>query len=105
VSGVYFVYFLRDADGTPVYIGRSCNVAARIRAHASDATHPYNPEAARKAAWFCDVRSVDMVGPLTHREACRREREEVERHQPRGNRMFTEAHGWHGRLKLSGGAA
>lgn len=80
----YFVYFLRDAEGSVVYVGRSCNVAQRLRAHISDASWQ---EA--KAAWLWGVRSVDMVGPFTWDEAVARERAEIERHQPRGNVALT----------------
>lgn len=72
----YFVYFLRDANGAPVYIGRSCNVAARIKAHAAN-------------DWITEVRSVDMTGPYTWREACDEERRQIEAHQPRANRDLT----------------
>lgn len=85
----YFVYFLRDASGAALYIGRSCNVAQRIRAHVSDATHPFDPAKAAKAEWLREVRSVDMVGPFTWRESIDRERAEIEKHQPRGNIALT----------------
>lgn len=86
----YFVYFLCDADGIPVYIGRSCNVPQRIRAHhakASSLTEGWDTYRARD--WFFDVRSVDMVGPFNWRDVVKRERAEIERHQPRGNRDLT----------------
>ena len=85
----YFVYRLHDGSGQVLYVGRSCNVAARIRAHHSDATHQFSEEAARKALWFADVRSVTMVGPFTWDGAVVRERDEIERLQPTGNRDFT----------------
>lgn len=81
----YFVYFLLDENGIPVYIGRSCNVANRIRAHTSDALHPDTPGRARKAEWLPLVRSVTMVGPFTWDDSVSRERAEIERHQPQGN--------------------
>jgi len=85
----YFVYSLLDAEGAPVYIGRSCNVANRIRAHYSDATHPNDPNAAVKAEWLRDVRSLSMVGPFTWGGAVAEERRQIERSQPRGNRDLT----------------
>lgn len=84
----YFVYFLRDADGVPVYIGRSCDVAARIRAHHANIDHPGIPED-RRTTWLLDCRSVSMLGPFTWDEAVARERAEIERHQPRANRDLT----------------
>lgn len=84
----YFVYTLTDEGGTPVYIGRSCNVAARLRAHHSNATHPHSPTRAR-AAWLFDVRGVSMVGPFTWDGAVAEERRQIERSQPRGNISLT----------------
>jgi predicted GIY-YIG superfamily endonuclease len=69
----YFVYTLSDAAGAPVYIGRSCNVAQRIRAHAS-------------TDWIADVRDVSMVGPFTWDEACAEEYRQIRAKLPRENR-------------------
>jgi predicted GIY-YIG superfamily endonuclease len=69
----YFVYTLSDAAGTPIYVGRSCNVAGRIRAHAS-------------TAWISDVRDVSMVGPFTWDEACAEEFRQIRTKLPRENR-------------------
>jgi GIY-YIG catalytic domain len=96
----YMVYRLHDAAGTPVYIGRSCNVPGRIRAHYANAQSS-NPEIRERAAWIFDVRRVSMVGPFTWKEAVRVERAEIEAHRPRGNRALTRAHGW--RPKSEGG--
>lgn len=86
----YFVYFLRDAQGIPIYIGRSCNVAARIRAHYGKASAKFEgADPYRARDWLFDVRSVSLVGPFTWDGAKERERAEIERHQPRGNREFT----------------
>lgn len=85
----YFVYFLRDVQGEALYVGRSCNVAGRIRAHYSDATHQFDAVKASKALWFVDVRSVDMVGPFLWTEAVAVEREHIERLQPVGNIALT----------------
>lgn len=74
----HFVYRLHDAAGAPVYIGRSVDVAARIRAH-HDAGK----------AWLLDVRSVSMIGPMTWDEAVATERQEIAAFQPRGNIALT----------------
>lgn len=84
----YFVYTLSDACGVPVYIGRSCNVAARLRGHHSNATHSDELTRAR-TAWLFDVRSVSMVGPFTWDEAVAEERRQIEVEQPRGNTSLT----------------
>lgn len=97
----YMVYRLHDESGEALYIGRSCNVAQRIRAHIADATHP-SPELNHKADWIRRVVRVSMLGPFTWGEACRVERAEIEAHQPIGNRQFTKAHGFRP-LKEGGG--
>lgn len=84
----YFVYFLRDAGGTPIYIGRSSGVAARIKAHHSTIDHSGVPEDL-KARWLLDVRSVDLMGPFTWDEAVAEERRQIGLNQPRGNRQLT----------------
>lgn len=84
----YFVYRLNGADGSPVYIGRSCNVAARLRAHYGNATHPVEATA-KKAAWLFDARSVSMTGPYTWDQAVREERRQIEAHEPPGNVALT----------------
>lgn len=81
----YFIYFLLDGDGVPVYIGRSCNVAARIRAHHATIAHP----GMRSAIWLHECCSVTMIGPFSWDEAVARERVEIEQWQPRGNRALT----------------
>lgn len=88
----YFVYQLRDEQGTPIYVGRSCDVAARLRSHYSKLTHRF--ENTPRPTWLVDARSVAMVGPYTWDEACRVERAQIEAYQPRGNRMHTKAHGY-----------
>lgn len=86
----YFVYFLCDSAGKAIYVGRSCDVPARIRAHHGEASATSEPyDRYRKRDWFFDVRSVSMVGPFTWDDAVRRERAEIELHQPRGNRDMT----------------
>lgn len=82
-----FIYRLHDAEGTVLYVGRSCNVAHRIRAHVSEACHE-GPKALRKALWLGDVRSVSMFGPFSWDDAVREERAEIERLMPYGNVQF-----------------
>lgn len=81
----YFVYTLSADDGEPLYVGRSCNVAERLRAHISDATSTWAPNAF-KATWVPDVRHVTMDGPFTWKQACREEYRQIQEKQPRGNR-------------------
>lgn len=86
----YFVYELRGADDRPLYVGRSCNVAARLRSHHASATATYGQAfELAKREWLFDVRSVAMEGPFTWDAAVARERSSIERHQPRGNRAMT----------------
>lgn len=83
----FMVYRLLDATGTPLYVGRSCDVRKRIKAHHAEASAPdVAHDRYRKRDWFFDVRDVSMRGPFTWEEAVRVEREEIERHQPLGNR-------------------
>jgi predicted GIY-YIG superfamily endonuclease len=82
----YFVYTLTDADGDPVYVGRSCNVGERIRAHYSETENPYTAAGKAKAIWLPDVRSVSMVGPFTWDEAVKEEGRQIRSKRPRGNR-------------------
>lgn len=89
----YFVYRLHDAEERIVYIGRSCDVRQRLRAHYGNATSKFNGSAER-TSWLFACRRVSMVGPFTWEEACKVERREIEAHQPRGNRQHTRAHGW-----------
>lgn len=72
----YFVYTLTDEHDRPVYVGRSCDVPARIKAHAG-------------RPWLDEVRSVSLTGPFTWDEAVRVERDTIEREQPRGNVALT----------------
>lgn len=74
----HFVYRLHSADGGVVYVGRSCDVAKRIRAH----------KYAEKE-WLTDVRSVTMFGPMSWDEAVAAERREIARLQPPGNIALT----------------
>lgn len=81
-----FVYFLLDAHGAPLYIGRSSNVRSRIRKHYGEASAEVEThDIYRKRDWFFQVRSVSLLGPFNWDEAIKRERAEIERHQPIGN--------------------
>lgn len=84
------VYRLHAEDGTVLYVGRSCNVRNRIKAHHGEASSQYpGADIYDKRAWFFGVRRVSMVGPYTWDEAVQAERREIERLQPRGNRDMT----------------
>lgn len=85
----YMVYRLHDEAGEIVYVGRSCDVTQRLRAHHAEASGNPDPRRNRKASWFFRVRRVSMRGPYTWDEACRVEREEIEAHQPVGNIALT----------------
>lgn len=85
----FFVYFLSDEAGEVLYIGRSVNVANRLRGHLSDASNPDTKEAPRKAMWFADVRKVDVIGPFDWAEAVAQERQIIEDRQPFGNIALT----------------
>lgn len=89
----YFVYMALDAEGRALYIGRSCNVRQRLLAHHANLSHCGVTEEL-KPKWLLDTRSLSLVGPFTWRKACDEERRLIEEHQPRGNRMFTKAHGY-----------
>lgn len=89
----YFVYTVSDADGVPLYIGRSCNVRQRLMAHHGNLSHCGVPDEL-KPKWLLEARSVSLVGPFAWRKACDEERRLIELHQPRGNRQFTKAHGF-----------
>lgn len=81
----FFVYFLSDARGELLYIGRSCQPVQRLKDHIAEASNPDTMEALRKALWIADVRRVDMVGPFHFGEAAIRERELIRFAQPYGN--------------------
>jgi excinuclease UvrABC nuclease subunit len=81
----YYVYFLSDAAGAVIYVGRSQNVAKRLIGHYSDASNPDTVEAPRKALWLMDVRTVSMIGPFAWDQAVAEERRHIEQLQPFGN--------------------
>lgn len=72
----YFVYRLADETGAAVYIGRSCDVRNRIKAHGD-------------TEWIQQVRSVSLVGPLAWDAAVAEERRQIEREQPWANKDLT----------------
>lgn len=75
----FYLYSLTDADGEPVYIGRSCDPVARLRAHHSSG-----------AWWTPEVVGMDVWGPYTWGRAVEVEAEVIRRERPRGNRMYVE---------------
>lgn len=83
----YFVYFLNDANGNAVYIGRSIDPEARFRAHRSNQGHPM--QSIDTSAWFGDVDHMETIGPFPWDEAVAVEREEIGKHQPPANRDLT----------------
>lgn len=89
-----FVYYLLGADGAALYVGRSSDVVRRIGQHNRHAEQPENPIYGGKAAWFFDVRSVSMVGPMSWAQAIVLERQEITRLQPRGNVRHTRRDSW-----------
>lgn len=90
-----FVYRLHDARGAVLYVGLSKNVPGRIKNHVRDAERGHF----LKSQWVPRVRSLTMLGPFTWLDAVERERDEIERLQPEGNRMFTKRYGWRPRTE------
>lgn len=101
----FFIYFLSSASGELLYIGRSCQPVARIKAHIADASSPDTMEAPRKALWLMDVAHVDMIGPFFFGEAELRERELIKFAQPHGNIALTNRWGRRGPQAKSRAAA
>lgn len=89
VAQRYFLYVLSDAKGEVLYVGRSADVAARLRNHYYEASNPDTTQSLPKALWLMDVRRVDMAGPFTWDEAVTRERHLIEQEQPPGNVVHT----------------
>lgn len=73
----YFVYWLFDSEGHCIYIGRSCDVRARLKVHHAGTD------------WFEQVRGLEMEGPLTWDEAVRREGTAARAAQPAHNIVYT----------------
>lgn len=63
------VYIFRDAEGAPLYIGRTDNLHLRVRAH-------------RDTAWFAEVAALDWEVCASRAESVQREREYIARHTP-----------------------
>lgn len=76
----YYIYRLTGADGTCVYVGRSCEPFVRLRAHHA------------QTDWASGVVEMDAWGPYTWREACDRERDAIYAFKPLRNRMFITSH-------------
>lgn len=84
----YFVYFLLNTGGDPVYIGRSVNPEARLRSHRNRQGNP-NGEPMDTSSWFPMVDHMEVIGPFIWDEAVQIEREEIAKHQPPANRDGT----------------
>lgn len=84
-----FIYFLHDSAGEVLYVGRSQDVATRIRSHYYEASNPDITQSHRKALWLMDVRRVSMTGPLAWDAAVAEERRLIEDMQPHGNIRLT----------------
>jgi len=84
ISNRVFMYTLFDGDGDVLYVGRSSNVANRLRQH--DKECQVNPV---KAAWFYRTRSLSLSGPYTPDLSIRVERRRIEELQPAGNIRHT----------------
>lgn len=74
----YFVYRLYDSAGICIYIGRSCDVQARLRAHI------------RTTDWAITIASLDMTGPYSWDQAVLVEGAQIKEHQPLHNKLLTE---------------
>ena len=86
----HFVYRMHAEDGEVLNVGLSKNVPARIKAHVRDAERGNE----LKLRWLPQVRTLSMEGPFKWLDAVERERSEIERLQPIGNRQYTKAYGW-----------
>lgn len=69
----YHVYHLYDAVGALLYVGRSCQPLARLRAHT------------RTASWASRVAEIEGHGPYTWADAVQHERHDILRMQPAHN--------------------
>lgn len=72
-----YVYRLNNAAGDCLYIGRSVDPVARLRAHLSNTT------------WASQVMEVEANGPHSWAESVVLERESIKREQPPHNIMHT----------------
>lgn len=79
----HFVYWLYDASGACLYIGRSCNVRARLKAH-----YLYTG-----TGWFPQVRRLHMIGPFTWDQAIAEEAAAIRNAQPPHNIVHTKRWG------------
>lgn len=84
----YYVYFLNDTNGDPVYVGRSVNPEARYRAHRNNQGNP-NGGFYDTSSWFPSVDHMTTIGPFPWDEAVAVERDEIGKHQPPANRDLT----------------
>lgn len=70
--GQYVVYILRDGNGDVLYVGRSRNVAQRLRSH-------------RSKPWWTRVRDLEVIICGSLDEVRRVEKETIGRYRPDGN--------------------
>lgn len=84
----YYIYFLNDVDGNPIYIGRSVDPASRLRTHRNNQGNP-NGGPLDTSSWFPLVDHMETIGPFPWDEAVAVEREEIGKHQPLANRDLT----------------
>jgi excinuclease UvrABC nuclease subunit len=84
ISNRVFMYTLYDGDGDVLYVGRSSNVANRLRQHHKESL--VRPE---KAEWFFRTRGIKLSGPYTHDLSLRVERRRIESLLPPGNIAYT----------------
>lgn len=73
----YVVYWLYDAAGQCLYIGRSCDVPARLKMHS-------------ERDWFTQVRSLEMAGPFSWDLAVQVEAAAIRTAEPPNNVVHTD---------------
>ena len=74
---VNYIYRLYDRAGDAVYIGRSKNPLARLRAHHASG-----------AEWAKRVVGIEAWGPFNWADALRLERDAITAERPPGNKEF-----------------
>lgn len=67
------IYFLRDADGEVIYIGRSRDIDSRIKAHTT------------QSPFWAEVAAVEQSNLMTHGDAVEYEAQSIYRQRPRHN--------------------
>lgn len=74
---VNYIYRLFDNQGRAVYIGRSCDPLARLKAHHASG-----------AEWAQLVVGIEVWGPFNWADALRLERDAITAERPPGNKEF-----------------